>query len=67
MFHYVLIKFFTERKSYENKEATRMEAAMLDDVKNVLTNSLPTLMEDALGVIALFALLVAGLNAAFLA
>ncbi len=40
---------------------------MLADVKDVLANSLPTLLEDALGVITLFALLVAGLNVAFLA
>jgi hypothetical protein len=44
-----------------------MELAMLDDVKDVLANSLPTLLEDALGVIALFALLFVGLNIAFAA
>jgi hypothetical protein len=40
---------------------------MLKDVKDVLANCLPTLAEDAFGVIALFALLVAGLNVAFIA
>jgi hypothetical protein len=61
MFRYVPIKFFTERGTYENKEATT-EDAMLKEVKTVLARSSQTMIEDALGVVTLFALLIAGLN-----
>jgi hypothetical protein len=61
MFRYVLIKFFTGRRTYENKEATT-EDAMLKEVKTVLARSSHTMIEDALGVVTLFVLLIAGLN-----
>ncbi len=35
---------------------------MLSDIKTVLVRSSSTLAEDAIGVVALFALLIAGLN-----
>ncbi len=35
---------------------------MLNDLKTALTDSYPTLIQDAFGVLTLFALLVAGLH-----
>jgi hypothetical protein len=61
MFRKVLIKFFTQVGTYENKAATT-EDAMLKEVKTVLARSSHTMIEDALGVVTLFVLLIAGLN-----
>jgi hypothetical protein len=61
MFRYVPIKFFTRSGTYENKEATT-EDVMLKEVKTVLARSSHTVIEDALGVVTLFVLLIAGLN-----
>jgi hypothetical protein len=40
---------------------------MLNDLKSALLRSTPTLAEDALGVVTLFALLIAGLHLPFFA
>jgi len=53
--------FFTNRNGYENKKATQ-EDVMLKEAKVVLARSSRTVIEDAVGVVTLFALLIAGLN-----
>jgi hypothetical protein len=40
---------------------------MLNDLKTTLARCAPTMIEDAFGVVALFALLIAGLHLPFLA
>jgi hypothetical protein len=55
-------KFFTNGFQNENKEATEMEMTMLNDIKTILTNSRATLVEDSLGLIALFTMLLVGLH-----
>jgi hypothetical protein len=62
LFTNVLKKFFTDRFRYENKAATEMEDDMLNDIKTILTTSRATLIEDGLGVMALFAFLLVGLQ-----
>jgi hypothetical protein len=39
-----------------------MELQMLTDIKTILTNSRATLVEDSLGLIALFTMLIVGLH-----
>jgi hypothetical protein len=58
----VLIKFFTNRRRYENKGATAAEVAMTRELKSVLIRTRGTLVEDAAGVIALVAMLFVGLH-----
>ncbi len=58
MFTNVLKKFFTWVNAYENKVATkRMEdeeiAAMIADVKKILTQSPKTVLQDAAGIAAI--------------
>jgi hypothetical protein len=62
LFTNVLKKFFTNGFENENKAATDMEMQMLNDIKTILTTSRATLVEDSLGVIALFTLLLVGLH-----
>jgi hypothetical protein len=66
MFTNVLLKFFTRRKEYENKAATRMdqrqEFRMALEIKAVLERSRSTLVSDALGAVSLIVMLVAGLS-----
>jgi hypothetical protein len=62
LFADVLKKFFTSGFQNENKVATDMEMQMLNDIKTILANSRATLVEDSLGLIALFTLLVVGLH-----
>jgi hypothetical protein len=62
LFTNVLKKFFTNGFRNENKEATETEMTMLNDIKTILTNSRATLVEDSLGLIALFTLLLVGLH-----
>ncbi|MFN3847049.1 MAG: hypothetical protein ACK4RZ_14670 [Paracoccaceae bacterium] len=58
MFSNVLKKFFTGRALYENNQATQdQEDAMVAQVKDIVTRSRATLIEDLVGVIALFATL----------
>ena len=64
MFANVLIKFFTERFGYENKEATQMTRSfeMTKDLTSALKRARGTLAEDAAGLAALVGMLVVGLN-----
>jgi hypothetical protein len=62
LFTNVLKKFFTNGFQNENKAATIMEMQMLNDIKTILTTSRETLVEDSLGLIALFTMLVVGLH-----
>jgi hypothetical protein len=39
-----------------------MEMTMLNDIKTILTNSRATLVEDSVGLIALFTMLLVGLH-----
>jgi hypothetical protein len=55
-------KFFTGCLQYENKALTEMEMTMLNDIKTILTNSRATLVEDSVGLIALFTMLLVGLH-----
>jgi hypothetical protein len=59
----VLKKFFTRRAENENNIATtEEERGMLTELKTVFAKSSDTLIEDALGVLALFGLLFIGLT-----
>jgi hypothetical protein len=62
LFTNVLQKFFTKGFRYENKTLTDLEMQMLNDIKTILTTSRETLVEDSLGLIALFTMLVVGLH-----
>jgi hypothetical protein len=62
LFANVLKKFFTNGFRNENKEATDMEIQMLNDIKTILVDSRATLVEDSLGLIALFTMLLVGLH-----
>jgi hypothetical protein len=63
LFPDVLKKFFTGRFENENNIATtEEERKMLTELKTVLAKSSDTLIEDALGVLALFGLLFVGLS-----
>jgi hypothetical protein len=44
------------------KQQQIQEMTMLNDIKTILTNSRATLLEDSLGLIALFTMLLAGLH-----
>ncbi|MGL4319472.1 MAG: hypothetical protein ACRCS3_01280, partial [Paracoccaceae bacterium] len=44
------------------KQQQILEMTMLNDIKTILTNSRATLVEDSLGLIALFTMLLAGLH-----
>jgi hypothetical protein len=60
LFSNVLKKFFTDRAQNENNWATRkQEDAMVAQVKDIVTRSRATLIEDLVGVIALFSTLYA--------
>jgi hypothetical protein len=61
LFRHVRNKFFTCGDSYENKKATT-EDAMLKEAGTVLARSPRAVCEDALGVVTLFVLLIAGLH-----
>lgn len=59
----VLKKFFTGDGKYENKAATKpMEVTMLTDIKDILSRSRATAVEDLVGVVALFSMLVVSLH-----
>jgi hypothetical protein len=62
LFRYVLKKFFTPAANRENNTATRMEAAMKDAVKTLLAGDARGVLEDAVGIVALFVLLFAVLS-----
>ena len=54
MFSNVLKKFFTERKEYENKVATGMkETEMAQQIKAAFARNQNTLLQDAIGGVAL--------------
>jgi hypothetical protein len=61
LFPYVRNKFFTFGELCENKKATT-EDAMLKEAGTVLARSPRAVFEDALGVMTLFVLLIAGLH-----
>jgi hypothetical protein len=44
------------------KQQQRQEMTMLNDIMTILTNSRATLLEDSLGLIALFTMLLVGLH-----
>jgi hypothetical protein len=62
MFAHVLKKFFTFRPAHENNPATGMEIAMKDAVKTLLAGNARGAVEDAAGMLALFALVFAVLS-----
>ncbi len=54
MFSNVLKKFFTHRKEYENKVATEMkETQMAQQIKAAFARNQNTLLQDAIGGVAL--------------
>ena len=62
MFANILKKFFTWTGKNENKGATTGNIDMLTEMKNVVTRSSSTLLQDAAGAAALVLMLVIGLN-----
>ncbi len=65
LFLFVLIKFFTNRKQYENKEATQGnvgEHTMMDTVLTALNRQNATLWQDALGALSLVVILMGVLH-----
>jgi hypothetical protein len=57
--YFVLKKFFTACRGYENNMATRTENAMKYAVKTLLTHTPRGAVEDAVGLVALFVLMFA--------
>lgn len=65
MFSDVLKKFFTRLVQYENKVATRLmgrKTTMMQQIKSVVRNSGDTLLQDAVGGVALVIMLVLALH-----
>lgn len=62
LFSYVLKKFFTEPRRYENKEATDREVHMTDDIRQTIARLSPTILQDAAGAAALVVMLIVGLH-----
>ena len=59
----VLKKFLIESRENENKSATMpMEVTMLTDMKDILSRSRATAIEDLVGVVTLFSMLVLSLH-----
>jgi hypothetical protein len=65
MFSNVLKKFFTRLAGYENKVATRLmgrRTTMMQQIKSVVRSSGDTLLQDAVGGVALVIMLVLALH-----